>query len=66
MRLLPITMDPGRPTLLASGLSLKSSLGCLQDKNSDNKAAAEAKFKEVSEAYEVGWRRAGSHVQWQL
>lgn len=30
-----------------------------QDKNSDNKAAAEKKFKEISEAYEV-WRSAGA------
>lgn len=26
---------------------------CLQDKNPDNRAAAEAKFKDISEAYEV-------------
>jgi DnaJ-class molecular chaperone len=30
-----------------------SSFEYLQDKNPDNRAAAEAKFKDVSEAYEV-------------
>ena len=38
---------------------LTSSAGAVQDKNADNRAAAEAKFKDVSEAYEV---RPGAHT----
>lgn len=34
-------------------LLMPACAGCLQDKNPDNRAAAEAKFKDVSEAYEV-------------
>lgn len=33
---------------------------CLQDKNPDNRSAAEAKFKDISEAYEVSRAQSGS------
>jgi hypothetical protein len=42
------------PCMNAGGVECRwHGFACLQDKNPDNRAAAEAKFKDISEAYEV-------------